>query len=121
MLGKGDWSDEGKLAAACCTNVKSGEIMKLVLHHAPRACSMVTLMTLYEAGADFELRPINTRSGVTRSAKYLRMNHKGKVPALDIDARTLTENIAILAWIAKAFPAKKLMPADEEGWFRALS
>lgn len=95
--------------------------MKLALYHAPRACSMVTLMTLHESGAEFELRPVNTRSGATRSAEYLRVNPKGKVPALEIDGRTLTENIAILAWIAKAFPSAKLMPADDEGWFRALS
>mgnify|MGYP006281191469 CR=1 FL=1 len=95
--------------------------MKIALYHAPRACSMVTLMTLYESGADFELHPVNTRTGGTRTPEYLQVNPKGKVPALAIDGRLLTENIAILTWIARAFPARALMPADEAGWFEALS
>jgi glutathione S-transferase len=95
--------------------------MKLTLHHAPRACSMVTLMTLYEAGVPFDVQPVNTRRQGTRSADYLALNPKGKVPVLVIDGRPLTENIAILTWIARAVPEKRLMPADPEGWIEALS
>lgn len=95
--------------------------MKLELFHIPRACSIVPLMALYEAGADFQVHPVNTRKQEQRSPEYLGMNPKGKVPVLVIDGEPMTENVAILTWIAQAFPEKKLLPTDPKGAVRALS
>ncbi len=95
--------------------------MKLALYHAPRACSIVSLASLYEAGADVEVRLVNTPKREQYSAEYMRLNPKSKVPVLVIDGEPLTENVAILSWIARSFADKQLLPADPKGSIKALS
>ncbi len=50
------------------------------------------------------------RTGGTRTPEYLQVNPKGKVPALAIDGRLLTENIAIVSYLAHRYPDSGLMP-----------
>jgi len=95
--------------------------MKIELYYAPIACSLVPLITLYEAGALFEVHPISLRKGEQRTPAFLAVNPKGKVPALAIDGEPLTENPAILTWIAQAYPQAKLLPAGPKDAIRALS
>src|SRR3954469_7506519 len=95
--------------------------MKLALYHAPRACSIVTLISLYEAGADVDVRLVNTPKREQYGTDYLKMNPKSKVPTLLIDGEPLTENVAILSWIARSYADKKLLPADPKNSIRALS
>lgn len=92
--------------------------MKLTLYYAPIACSLVPLVTLYEAGAQFDVKPLSLKD---KPAEFLGVNPKGKVPVLLIDGEPLTENVAILTFIASAFPEKKLLPADPKNWIKALS
>ena len=95
--------------------------MKLTLCYAPQTCATVPLITLTEAGADFEVMNLNSRNGQLRSPEFLRLNPKHKVPVLIIDGHPLTENLAIQVWIARHFPAAKLLPADPMLEIRALS
>jgi glutathione S-transferase len=95
--------------------------MKLALYHIPRACSIVPLIGLYEAGADVEVRPVNGAKREQYGADYTRLNPKSKVPTLLIDGEPLTENVAIISWIARSFADKKLLPADPKNSIRALS
>src|SRR3954469_3151219 len=95
--------------------------MKLALYHAPRACSIVTLISLYEAGADVDVRLVNTPKREQYGTDYLKMNPKSKVPTLLIDGEPLTENVAILSWIARSYADKKLLPADPKNSIKALS
>jgi glutathione S-transferase len=95
--------------------------MKLTLYYAPIACALVPLVTLYEAGAQFEVKPISLKEGDQKSAEFLHLNPKAKVPVLLIDGEPLTENVAILTFIASAFPEKRLLPADPKNRIRALS
>ena len=95
--------------------------MKLTLYYAPIACSLVPLVTLHESGADFDVKPISLRNKQQHDAEYLRINPKGKVPVLVVDGEVLTENVAILTWLANAFPAKKLLPTDPKNAIKALS
>jgi len=99
--------------------------MKLTLYYAPMTCALVPYVTLTEAGADFEVRNLNTRSGQNMNPEFLAINPKHKVPVLVIDGEPLTENIAIQIWIARHFPGAKLLPAAPDdikavslmGWF----
>ena len=75
--------------------------MPLILYYAPNACSLVPYVTLTEAGAAFEVRPLNFRQSQHMSPDYLRVNPKHKVPVLVIDGEPLTENVAIQMWIAR--------------------
>ena len=86
--------------------------MDIALYYAPIACSLVPYVTLTEANAKFEVRPVNLRKGQQNTPDYLRLNPKHKVPVLVVDGRTLTENVAIQTWIASTFPQAKLLPAD---------
>jgi glutathione S-transferase len=95
--------------------------VKLTLYYAPFACSLIPLVTLHESGAQFDVQPISLKNGEQRSADYLRINPKGKVPALMIDGEPLTENVAILTWLARAFPEKRLLPTDPKESIKALS
>jgi glutathione S-transferase len=95
--------------------------MTIVLYYAPNACSLVPYVTLTEAGAPFEVRPLNFRKGEQMSADYLALNPKHKVPLLIIDGKRLTENVAIQAFIARTFPQARLMPADPWQELQAIS
>ena len=95
--------------------------MTLTLTYAPIACSLVPYILLTEAGAEFDLLPVNLGKGENHGVEYLRLNPKGKVPALIIDGVPLTENVAIQIWIARQFPQAQLLPADPLEQVRAIS
>ncbi len=95
--------------------------MKLILYYAPVACSLVPYVTLTEAGAAFEVRPVNLHKGQAQTADYLKLNPKHQVPVLVIDDQPLTENVAIQIWIARNFPAAKLLPSEPMQELRAIS
>jgi len=87
--------------------------VQLILYYAPNACSLVPYVTLTEAGTPFEVRPLNFRKSQHMMPDYLQLNPKHKVPLLVIDGRPLTENVAIQIWIARNFPAAKLLPVGD--------
>ena len=95
--------------------------MEIVLYYAPITCALAPYITLTEAGADFEVRPLNFRKQQHFSPEYLKINPKHKVPLLMVDGRALTENVAIHQWINRNFPAAKLLPADPWQELKAIS
>jgi glutathione S-transferase len=78
---------------------------------APYTCARVTAIALEEAGVDFETRLVRFMRGEHKSPEFKRRNLKGKVPALEIDGTVLTENVAILAYLAERFPEAGLLPS----------
>lgn len=87
--------------------------MSLVLHYSPGACSMAAHIALQEAGAVYERRLVSINDGQTQSAAYLQINPRGRVPALVVDGQTtLVETCAILSYIARRYPAARLLPDD---------
>lgn len=85
---------------------------KLKLYYSPGACSLASHMALEEAGADYEPVRINFASAEQRTPEYLRINPKGRVPALAEGDRVVTENPAILRYVARLHPNAKLWPED---------
>ena len=94
--------------------------MKLTLYYAPMTCATVPYITLTEAGADFAVRNVNSRTGELRTPEYLAINPKHKVPVLMIDGEPLTENIAIQIWIARQFTKARLLPAEPRAEIKAI-
>jgi glutathione S-transferase len=88
---------------------------ELVLYYTPGACSMASHIALEESGLAFEGRHVGPDGNVAR-ADYLEVNPRGTVPALLADGAMLTENIAILRFIAGLAP--RLLPDDD--WSQAL-
>jgi glutathione S-transferase len=93
----------------------------LTLYFCPGACSTASHIGLEESGAPYVEKPIMLPKGEQKTAEYLKINPRGKVPALDVDGKILTENTAILTYVAKTFPDKKLIPADPLEMARAIS
>ncbi len=85
--------------------------MALHLFHFPGACSRVTMNALEEAGLDYRDEAVNLRTGQQQSERFLRVNPKGKVPALVVGDVAITENPAILTYLHQTCPAAGLLPA----------
>jgi glutathione S-transferase len=79
------------------------------LYYSPGACSLADHAALHEAGLDFEHVRVDLKARKTEHGDdYAAINPKGYVPALTLDSgETLSENIAILDWIAHQRPALK--------------
>ncbi len=73
--------------------------------------SLATEAALNEAGADYEIIPVNIRAGEQHEAEYGRINPRRQVPALALpDGSVMTEGAAILLHIADAHPQSRLAP-----------
>ena len=92
--------------------------MKLYL--APGACSLADHIALHEAGLAFERVRVDLRAKRTEDGRdFNEINPKGYVPALVLDdGQLLTENVAILCWVAERAP--ELAPDGELGRIRLL-
>lgn len=73
------------------------------------------LFGLFESGAPFTPRLLDTRAGENRSGEYLAINPMGKIPALADGAFRLWESNAINWYVAEKHPAAGLLPATAEG------
>jgi glutathione S-transferase len=85
----------------------------LTFHYAPGTCALASHLALEYAGAPYEAVRLDFRQQQQRSPEYLRINPKGRVPALTTDRGVITETPAILQYIAQAFPAAKLAPLED--------
>jgi glutathione S-transferase len=85
---------------------------KLKLYYSPGACSLASHLALEEAGADYEPVRVNFAESQQRSPEYLRINPKGRVPALVDGDFIVTENPAILRYVSRRHPDAKLWPDD---------
>jgi glutathione S-transferase len=85
----------------------------LKLYYAPHTCALATHIVLEEAGAGYSTVRIDFAKTEQRSAEYLKVNPKGRVPALVTDRGVLTETPAMLAFVAQSFPAAGLAPFDD--------
>ncbi|MBB5571800.1 MULTISPECIES: glutathione S-transferase family protein [Rhizobium] len=85
----------------------------LNLYFAPGSCALASLIALEESGLAYEPRRLNFANGEQRSPDYLAINPKGRVPALVTDKGVITENVAILAYVAQIAPAARLAPLDD--------
>jgi len=81
-----------------------------ILYFAPSTCARVTLTALEEIGEPFETRLIAFMAGEHRKPEYLAINPAGKVPALQTKTGVLTQNGAILFYLAQTYPDAGLLP-----------
>jgi len=95
--------------------------VQLKLFFAPNTCAFVPFVALTEAGADFEVQPVNTRTNQHKTPEFLALNPKHKVPVLVIDGYPLTENVAIQIWIDRQFPRANLLPKEPMEQIKAIS
>ena len=92
----------------------------LTLYYVPNSCALASHIALEEAGADFETRRLDFAGAEQTKPDYLNINPKGRVPALTTERGVLTENPAILAYVAQTYPAARLAPLDDPFAFAEL-
>ena len=85
----------------------------LKLFYTAHTCSLATHIVLEEVGADYSTARIDFARTEQRSPEYLKVNPKGRVPALVTDRGVLTETPAMLVFVAQSFPAAGLAPLDD--------
>lgn len=90
-----------------------------ILYWSPGASSLAPHVLLEEAGMPYESKRVLLQDGEQHRPEYLAINPRGRVPALAVDGWVLTENLAILVYLAERFPHLNLLP--DEPWARAQS
>ena len=93
---------------------------KLTFYYTPTTCSLASHVALEESELTFE--PSRIRLHDPESVEIWRQtNPTGGVPALMSDGRLLTENMAILSYVAHLAPGAGLLPDDAFDQAQALS
>jgi glutathione S-transferase len=92
----------------------------MIFYYAPKTVSMATHITLEEVGADYEARRVDFSVSEQRSAEYLSLNPKGRVPALQTPDGMLNETPAILTYLAQTHPEAGLAPIENAYQFAKL-
>ncbi|WP_042577726.1 glutathione S-transferase N-terminal domain-containing protein [Variovorax paradoxus] len=77
------------------------------LYYMPGACSLADLIVLQWIGADHE--PVRMSLETIKSPDYLAINEGGTVPLLAHGDLSLTENVAILGYLADLHPEARLL------------
>ena len=80
------------------------------LHHVAQSRSFRILWLLEEMGLPFDLKQWNFFDGSMRSPEFLAMSPAGRVPAIEVDGRTLFESGAIIQYLCETRPEAGLAP-----------
>jgi glutathione S-transferase len=96
----------------------------LTLYYSPGACSLAPHFVLEELGEPFTAQRLVIAEGQNRTPEYLALNPTGQVPTLVVDPAVpavITQNVAILTFLAHRAPDKRLLPADPLQEAQAIS
>jgi glutathione S-transferase len=85
----------------------------LTFYYAPNTCALASHIALEHAGADYRAVRVSFAKQEQRTPEYLRINPKGRVPALITERGILTETPAILQYVAQTHPKAELAPLDD--------
>ena len=87
----------------------------LKLYYAPGTISIAVAIALEEAELAYDAIKVDFGTAEQTKPEYLKLNPKGRVPALITDADTvLTETGALLDYIAAQAPDARLIPQEAE-------
>lgn len=92
------------------------------LYYSPGACSLAAHIILNEVNVDFDIERVDLKTHKTeKGVDYYEINPKGYVPALEINpGLILTENVAILPFLAQQDPKQDLIPPSGLGRAKVL-
>src|SRR5688572_7745327 len=99
----------------------------MILYYSPGACSLVPHVALEEAGAEYDAVRVVLANGEHLTASFLKVNPHARVPAMDVEGQVITENVAILNYVAHHWRAPGSVPLGDPktaarcnqllGWF----
>ena len=80
------------------------------LYYAPETCARVSIYTMFEKGIDFDAKLVRFMAGDHKAPEYLEKHPQGKVPLLVDGDEAISENVALLTYLAKENPDKGILP-----------
>jgi glutathione S-transferase len=83
----------------------------VTLFHSPRSRSATVRALLEELGASYDLHVLNMKKNEQREPAYLAINPMGKVPAIRHGEAIVTEQPAIVIYLADLYAEAGLAPA----------
>ncbi len=92
----------------------------LTLYYAPDTISLATHILLEEVGAAYSTVRIDFKKTQQRSPEYLKINPKGRMPALITDRGILTETPAMLVFVAQSSGRPDLALMDDPFAFAGI-
>lgn len=81
--------------------------------YAANTCALASHVVLEKAGAEYEAVRVDFATQGQRAPDYLKINPKGRVPALVTERGVLTETPAILMYLCQRFPDAQLAPLED--------
>lgn len=84
---------------------------RVTFFHAPQTRSGATRALFEELGVDYDMHVLSLKAGDTRQPEYLAINPMGKVPAIRHGDALVTEQPAVMMYLADLYPDSKLAPA----------
>lgn len=84
---------------------------EITLYYNPRSRAQMAKLILDEIGAPYRTVTLDLEKGEQKSAEFLAINPMGKLPTIVHRGVVVTETAAIIAYLADAFPEKKLAPS----------
>lgn len=85
-----------------------------IFYTHPQSRGRVARWMLEETGVPYETKIVEYGPDGMKAPAYLAINPMGKVPALQHRGHVVTENAAICAYLADAFPQAGLAPAPDD-------
>ncbi|HVX06110.1 MAG TPA: glutathione S-transferase family protein [Rhodanobacteraceae bacterium] len=82
--------------------------------HAPNSRSAATRALFEELGVPFDMVSLDLKRSEQRSPEYLAINPMGKVPAIRHEGALVTEQPAIMLYLADLYPERQLAPALDD-------
>jgi glutathione S-transferase len=86
---------------------------KPTLYHAPQSRSGAARFLLEELDVPYDLHVLDLKKNEQRAPAYLAVNPMGKVPALRHGDVLVTEQAAVLMYLADLYPQAGLAPAPD--------
>jgi len=87
--------------------------MTITFYTSQQSIGVATHIALEESGLDYKLVALDFTKDQQKSADYLKVNPKARVPSLVLDEGILTETPAILTYLAQIAPESSLrLPED---------
>jgi glutathione S-transferase len=87
---------------------------RLTLWGVSTSRTLRALWALHELSLDYTMRPIQPRTGETKSAEFTRINPRQKIPVLQDGDFTIAESPAIIAYLSETYgtPENRLVPTN---------
>lgn len=93
----------------------------MILYYFYPACSLAAHICLEESGLPFEARVVDLKDPA-KEAEFRKVNPRSRVPALITDDnQVLTENVAIMTYVAELAPKANLLPRDAQQRAQCMS